>query len=666
MHFCPGREQTLESPICQSNNDQILKAMVKTYYNEQEYKITNSQGVEISFRNAIEYVQYLRRVQKCVDPVIFTSFYSCTYLIQQSNTKILSAIGHNFLRIPFSVKDLEDMSKEMLPLNDIQLSDISINYCQLKSAIREGFHRFKGRIREIKGRKISENDKIKLFNHEFEQYESELIREVKEYPDILMEFKRIVSLFDPRDISSIEKIETIQEENFSCYLPEDNDYNEIMATSTYGWEVLFLDDKPNELEEIFRVLEERGIKYQVATSSVAAKQIIERDFYNRISVVVSDYRLFEDQNQANEIQRMQSEQGYDFLVWLSRQNRYNGMIALSGLSKWFLLDSFRKNKINVKVYSKSGLLGGGVKLFIDDLEHLGTQFVEVLHNQPKASLWTEPQYKSANSGVIKCYPFKPYYIYHRNNTEYLTHEDDINKMAEKVARELEFALDKSSNFDFLSLSSIQGELTKTLKGKYDCEYNDFRRKLLQRRVFYYLLIKGIDRDAIVKMLHKGEWDADITQMTIKAVMNMLAIQSTTDIPHNLLVEEKFFLHHYMGIPIYNMAELMDQTYVLINTILTDYFSDNEKLYNKLRNYCVEQDGLISVGTVSMSDMHVLVKKVVDELHKLNKFAESIHLIDDIANVFKKLQDIVPNKTLLKNSIRALVYLKEIAVKERFR
>ena len=665
MLFCPGREQTPESPICKSNHDQILKAMVNTYYNEQEYKITNSQGVEISFRNAIEYVQYLRRVQKCIDPVIFTSFCSSSYLIQQSNTKILSAIGHNFLRIPFSVKELEDMSMEMLPLNDIQLSDISINFCQLRSAIREGFHRFKGRIREIKGRRISETDKIKLFNYEFEQYESELIREVKEYPDIFMEFKRIVSLFDPSDISSIEKIETIQEENFSCYLPADNDYAETMARSAYGWEVLFLDDKPNELEEIFRVLEERGIKYQVATSSVAAKHIIEEDFYNIISVVVSDYRLFEDQNQANEIQRMQSEQGYDFLVWLSRQNRYNGMIALSGLSKWFLLDSFRKIKINVKVYSKSGLLGGGVRLFVDDLEYLGTQFAEVIHSQPKASLWTEPQYKSADSGIIKCYPFKPYYIYHRNNTEYLTHEDAINKMAEKVARELEFALDKSSNFDLMSLSSIQGELTKTLKGKYDGEYGDFRRKLLQRRVFYYLLIKGIDKDAIIKMLHKGEWDAKITQMTIKAIMNMLAIQSTTDIPHNLLVEERFFLYHYMGIPIYNIAELMDQTYVLINKILSDYFSDNEELYNKLGRYCVEKDGKIIVGTVSMSDMHVLVKKVVNELHKYKKYEESMRLIDDIYRILNRLQDIVPNKTFFKDSMHELVFLKETAVKGEY-
>ncbi len=636
--------------------------MVQTYYNDQEYQITNGQGVEIVFKNAIEYVQYLRRVQNYADPVIFTSFCSRSYLLQQSNTKILSAIGHDFLRIPFSVKDFEDMSKEMLPLNDIQLSDISINFCQLRSAIREGFHRFKGRIREIKGRKISDNEKINLFIYEFEQYESELIREVGVYPNILIEFKRIVSLFEPHYISSIEKIETIQEESFSCYLPADNDYIESIATTAYGWEVLFLDDKPNELEEIFRVLDERGIKCQVAKSSFAAKQIIEQDFYNKITVVVSDYRLFEDQNQTDEIQKMQSEQGYDFLVWLSKQNRYNGMIALSGLSKWFLLDSFRKNKINVKVYSKSGLLGGGVRLFIDDLEYIGTQFAEVLHNQPKAALWTEPQYKS---GIIKCYPFKPYYVYHRNNTEYLTHEDDINKMAEKVARELEFAFDKSSNFDLLSLSSIQGELTKTLNGNYEGQYSDFRRKLLQRRVFFYLLIKGIKRDSIIKILHKGEWEATIKKEMNKQVTTMLAIQSTTDIPHNLLVEEKFFLHNYMGIPIYNMAELMNQAYVLINNILTDYFSGNEELYKKLGHYCVEQHGQISVGTVSMTDMHVLVKKVVSELQKLNKYEESIRLIDDIACVLQKLQDILPKKTLLNNSLYELVSLKEIAVKGKY-
>ena len=637
--------------------------MCQVYYIDQEYVIENKQNQKLTFDNGIEYVKYLRRVENFAEPVLFTSFFSLEEILQKPNTQILTAIGHDFLQLPYSNEDFEQITGQLKPLNEIQLSDIKINFCQLRSSVREGFHIFKGRLREIKGYNLPLINKLNLFNEEFTKYELELKKDVGQYPEILTEYKRIIALFNPNDILTIERIESIQEENFVCFLPTDSDSSDAIEKHDYSWKILFLDDKPSELDSVFEILKEREIKYEVATNCADAKTVIENDIYNQIAVVVSDYRLFEKPEKENLKPRMQNEQGYDFLIWLSKQNRHNAMVALSGLSKWFLLDSFRKNRINVKVYSKSGLLGGGAKLFVDDIEYLGTQFNEVLNNQPKASLWNEMQYVDKEKTKIKSYPLKPYYVYHRNNNDYLTTENNINQIAEKVAREVEFAIDKSSNFNFASLVSIQGNATKTMKGDIENEYPDFQLKLLQRRVFYYLILKGFDTDAIVKMLHKGDSQEDMSDSMIKQIPSMLAIKANTDIPYNLLVEEKYFLHQYMNLPIYNIAELMDQTYSIVNNVLSKYLNQNKYLAEALSNYCIKSEGQITVGTVSMTEVHVLLKKVVELLLDSNQSKIAASLIYDVIQIMEAINDLVPDKNQLKNSFDKLYNLQSAVAKK---
>jgi len=633
--------------------------MARLIYIDEEYNPINAEASKSKFNSGIEYVRYLRRVEKNIEPIIFTSFHSANEVLEKPNTQIITAIGHGFLQLPYNKDEYEIVVNDIGPLNEIQLQDIIINFCQLRSSVREGFHIFKGRLREIKGMDIGKEDKNKLFLTEFEHYEKELIKDVGNYPEILSEYKNIIAKYNPLDEKTIEIIEAVQEEQFVCYLPADEDMAIEKSSEKKSWKVLFLDDKPSELESVLQVLTDKGIGYEIASSSEQAKIDIEADKRsNKICVVISDYRLFEADAKGVSKPRMQKEQGYDFLLWVSKQDRYNAMVALSGLSKWFLMDSFRRNRINVKVYSKSGLLGGGAKLFVDDIEYLGNQYNEVVNSQPKASLWNEIQYVDKEKTKIKSYSLKPYYVFHRNSNEYLTNENNINQQAEKVARELEFALDHSSNFNFASLVSIQGNATRTMKGEIELEYPDFQLKLLQRRVFYYLILKGFDRDAISKMLHKGDSQSEMSESMIKQIPSMLAIQTETDIPYGLLVEEKYFLHHYMSLPIYNIAELMDQTYSIINSVLNKHLKNCKTVTQKLKNYITEDDDQISFGTVSMTEVHVVLDKVVDLLIKENKDKEAQFLILEIASLIDELKDLVPDKSKLKLSIRKIDSLNE--------
>ncbi|MBP8114628.1 MAG: hypothetical protein KAY50_04670, partial [Chitinophagaceae bacterium] len=219
-----------------------------------------------------------------------------------------------------------------------------------------------------------------------------------------------------------------------------------------------------------------------------------------------------------------------------------------------------------------------------------------------------------------------------------------------------------SNFNFASLVSIQGNATKTMKGDFENEYPDFQLKLLQRRVFYYLILKGFDTDAIVKMLHKGDSQEEMSDSMIKQIPSMLAIKANTDIPYNLLVEEKYFLHQYMNLPIYNIAELIDQTYSIVNDVLSRYLNQNKKLADTLGSYCVKNEGQITVGTVSMTEVHVLLKKVVELLLDSNQSNIASNLIGDVIQIMETVNDLLPDKKQLKNSFDKLYNLQNTVAK----
>lgn len=612
----------------------------------QKYSITTDTGNIIEFDNAIDYIKYKRRVERYKEPVIFTSNEKLDNLLSKPNNKILRAIGHDFLRVPYRDEDIEKIERHISPLNDIQLQDIIINFCHLKSAVRNGFHDFKGTLRAIMGKTIPDDEKVNLLLSEFDEYRKELKRDAGDYKDVLFEFDRIVSLFKPSDISTIEKVQSIQEESLACFLPDDDDEFEQSRKVLVDWKILFLDDNPEELQVIFKLLKERGIEYEFASSCQSAMRIINDDHMNRITVVVSDYRLYEKIDKYLE-PRMQREQGYDFLFWLCNQNRYNAHVALSGLSKWFLFESFRKHNMNVKIYSKNSLLGGGTNLFIDDLEYLGRQFNDVVINQPQALMWRNN--KLGNNGDIVSHKLNKYYIYHRNCNEYLSSENMINRQAEQIAREAEFAMDKSSNFNFGATLSIFGGCTTNMKGKPDTEYPIFLKKLLQRRILYYLFLQGFQKDAIIKLLHKGSMNVNISDGMLKQVPYYLAVNWESDIPDFLLVEDKYFLHNIMGIDIHRFSELSCQAHTIVNTIVTNVIDKNEELIDNINKYLIydETSNKWFASSVSIWDAHNLLECLVMHWVSLSRFNEALTVINDLIIIIDEMLSLTPNMAAVK-------------------
>ncbi|MFN8353694.1 MAG: hypothetical protein U0Y10_04590 [Spirosomataceae bacterium] len=614
---------------------------------EQQWNHKGETNCSFSSLQGIVFAKYLRRVEKRKNPIIFTSFLSPDQLLSKPNTSIITAIGHGFVRMPEEHK-LDDAINAVSVLNEIQLNDIIINFCQLRSSVRESFHAFKGRIREIQGLAISAEDKNLKFEQEFDAYERELFKDVGEYPQIIAEFRRIVNEYRQSSEKNIGLIENIQEETFARFLPtEDDEDNEVESTKK-PWKVLFLDDKPTELESILEHLRKRKIGFGIAKTCGEAKVFIEADTLNMFTVVVSDYRLFEETSDWAK-PKMQAEQGYDFLMWLSKQNRFSSMIALSGLSKWFLMDSFRKYQVNVKVYSKNGLSDGGAKLFVDDLEYLGDRQFNVLCSQPKATTWHKNIEKKDK---IISYPLKSYYVFHRNHPCYESVENELNRDAEKIAREIEYALDAQSN-SFAPIISTNGNALTNMKGKLDeDEYAVFQLKLLYRRIFYYLLLKGFNRDAIARMLHKGDTDTEkeMSEQLIRQVPYYLGVQAEGDIPYRLLVEEIYFLQHYMSLPIYESALLMDQTYVIINEYINKHLAKSPHVKDEISRYLY--DG--QVKAVSINEAHIILRKIVDVLDPVI----SKNLIYDVQALIETIAKSLPKFAFLAKTTKEINSLSD--------
>lgn len=599
---------------------------------EKEYEYPNHQKRNADTVSGIEYAKFLRRSKKEKRPILFVSTSPVLSLLKKKDTGIITSIGHTYLKKGYSSEQFNDALLTINPLNEIQLKDIIHNFCQPRSSVREGFHAFKGRINSIKGKSITGEKKDSLFKAEFASYEIELKKEAGEYPAILKEYKRIIAQYNSEEPNSIEYITGVQEESFVYFLPTDDESNEQITVEQKPWKVLLLDDEPEGLQPVIEMLKTKKIQYVIAASSKEAKTIIQQDEKNDITVVICDYRLCEPPNEQWIKPKMQAEQGYDFLIWLATQNRYNAMVALSGLSKWFLMDSFRKYQINVKVYSKTGLNTGGARLIVDDIEYLGDRMYETILSLPTAVEWKKQ--------------LLPYYKWYKLEcTEADSFETTIAAKSEEIIQQLDKQLelrsritDEKERNKYLRLQDSVGRATEIFEEAFDENKIDaFKLKLVYRRVLIYYLIKGtIPIHTVAKVLNLGSADSQVRDNKNalsddqdykgmkKQVLSCQGVKES-DIPFNILIEEKLWLKHKMGVEIVNAQFAVNQFFELLEftySVLKQQFPKMSALAPFEQIFTSGK----STSTIN-KDLQILLKTLKATDEKL--FKDFLHKIESV-------------------------------------
>ncbi len=223
---------------------------------------------------------------------------------------------------------------------------------------------------------------------------------------------------------------------------------------------------------------------------------------------------------------------------------------------------------------------------------------------------------------------QPLYVQYRAHSAYTAWEDEINKKAEKVARELEYLIDKNNQLSFTSLVSEFGGVSTTFKGDFgNKDIKNFKQGYSIDVFFLYLFLKGMKKNDILCLLQYGtfkkieqkiEGVVDKGSKTTKAkdtvkesdlrnLLLNLAFKTESDIPYHILVEERRFLQHFMHLPMDQLSLLSDQSQVLINTLLN----------NKLNELPVELQTYIVNGEIKLTSIFEM-DTFMDKLYKYLK------------------------------------------------
>lgn len=498
LHKIFNDEQVITSPEeLQSLNfdeNNFIGAVVLAELNWNKHSFSQLHGIEVA--NSV-----LRVQEKLKLPILFVSFFSLEQILldeegnKRLENQIVGAVGHDFLRLPVVPQNLLNNLGKLTPLNELQFADVFNNLCNLKGLINGRIHERQGQLRSLENQpeKLKEQAR-NIFEKSLNEI-SGLLKGVNGLEEIIKNLK-----YDFSNVISDENVsyETIQnslkqsDNEILALISEERNTGEEKIPSNLlpkqPWKVLLLDDEPDSLQILQKTLERRGIEYFLAETVQEAEKIITNDIYNEITVAISDYRLLEKIGGA---ERHQRRQGYDFLFWLAEQDRFAHLVALSGLSRKFLLESFQKYNTRVDVYSKQDLTGErAVNLFVDNLIDRGKEVYQAVCSRPTVGDWKS---------------LRPFYIAHRASTEYKLKELEINNRAISYIRQYEEFLHGGIEAQLLQPDSENlGKPTTKLSNKLPSDaasMEAFYDKLVCRRVALYLYLElEFSRDQVFAAL----------------------------------------------------------------------------------------------------------------------------------------------------------------------
>ena len=492
------------------------------------------------------------RLQDITLPIFICSFMDETVLINKEQFKILNFRGHYFVRLPIGL--LEDI--EINSLEGMELIDCKTHFCSLEAAIREIYHRKQHALSEknLKKAKIIVKELL-----------VEIIN-LKDFPDHLKPVVNKLTI-------EVDQIKTKTELNIYCkaddsrilaYLEGHDKPGKAKSTPDIingNWEILILEDVREDIELLIQSLQKSGMNKEnihVATTFDEAVKYISEDVFNFITIVICDYRLEKDK-------RIKGKQGYSFVDWLSKQDRFNEIFVYSGLARKFLKDTFKQFNIRVNINSKYDIISDRVTEFVEEIIDKGNEQYISLLNQPKSGIWE--------------YSLKAFYAHYRNDPNYKELERNISYQAKSYINHIDYFFNlplkddkditwfnqilKEGNIitPFKDIRKIQ--LRKTLQtdtpplpkkyNEYDEYYATFKYILVIRRIVLWLKYhRNINLLTIANLIFNGSFYniSDNKKQTKDAKDKTLITYSCVaddDIEKGrILVEEKNWLNLIIG------------------------------------------------------------------------------------------------------------------------
>jgi hypothetical protein len=590
------------------NETSNLKSSVKEDFNSATAIIILAElnWGKLSEFKGIELIRKLR-MEDIKTPIIV-----CSHLAEQKlldlHHDIIAFSGHYFIQLPDVKTSCE---APILPLDEIQLTDVKFHYCDLVGIVSDLYHEMKQKIFDRRGLEQDESGSKAIVQYYFNK-----ILQLVEGHNLLEKtiqnwLKDIASKNGTELIKSVDTLLNATGASLTAYLDEKQITKEYIPLKR-AWKILWLEDQSGVVMPIINKLVKVGIDRHniiVAQTYDEAVQTLKNDKSNQIHIIISDYRI----NDFNYGYR--TKQGYQFLQWCARQEHYHHLFALSGLNHNFINTTFKQFHVKVDVHSKNILQYPNLlDEFVEDVISKGDEIEELIHDLPETKNWKNLQ---------------PFYVYFRSRHDY---EDILQRKvynrAERIinqvrsiakanrSKDLKEAINNidqlerlASNFhepvtidpsalihhdNLIVEKSKNGDIFKFIPKDHPYEeqrFNFFINKLTARIVYWWLRFQEeIESNTIMILLKEGKFyniqdykqvfkiektDAQMKN-ALRQLKNKLAI-ADEDYPHKILVEEQEFIRQRIG-SLDNTENKIDQiTWLFERFIETGWVEALEKI-----------------------------------------------------------------------------------------
>ncbi len=339
--------------------------LINLHINWNGRKLSNNYGFDIA--------NFIRTEKKSKAPIVFYSPVPKTYFEKRSEKeikyKILFGRGSAFLETPFKETDLIKLAESIEPLSNAALHDVATMLCDLKGIV------------------------IDKLNHD--------LKFGSDVNSVFTSISPYLSAYQKQSIQMYEFAEKLKQRKnandsngfFSdkqqfitlCNMQLTASGNLVNVAGKPKHKILVIDDKAEELRNI---VENLAADFDIVQANRAEQAIeqINKDSANNITAIVSDWRLYEQEN-PNQWQPLQ---GYEILDFASK----NGIRALFALTSQadFVVHHIR-NLMGVRfsMFKKENLLTAEQwKVFADVLNESCEHTIQLRASLPDDSAqWTK-------------------------------------------------------------------------------------------------------------------------------------------------------------------------------------------------------------------------------------------------------------------------------------
>lgn len=504
-------------------------------------------------------------------PIIFTSFLSRKQVYaNKPEREILKFPGHGFVQLPATFQDFQKEAKKFEKLTPLELKDVQLFACNPDGIVNAKVHQLPSLADKLKTKGSG------YVMKELENCISEIHLAFQVSPDLfLSQFNNQFPTIHKENVDhAIEAVLEKAKNLINDYRRKITGKAEIQGDAKKPWKLLLLDDELNKESRLVKLLEENGVNVICTSTAIDAMKALEKDKHlrSKITVVVTDYRLYEMDEDGMQVQ--QKVQGYRFLQNVGEKfySRIMTAIVYSGMPRQFLLDNLQTFKIGTEKYSKIDFKpsdAGAMNYLVSRIIELGEKNYETLLSLPLGNAgWRNHLHE--------------YYLKYRSLPDYESKERTINEECKRW-------VDQFRNNQSPATPMIKGDA-------FEAKQKETEAQTIERFIVYYktrrlaqylyLYFENHRRSKIRYevaniLMHPAK--SRENPKTIDGFFSQILGLSVTEFPFGATIEELNWFEYDLEINVLDSYRRYRDRFNAYEKLIGEFICDDRALVQLLKN-----------------------------------------------------------------------------------